>query len=111
MKVWHLLSVYLVLLMAGSTKPALGKTEYFAVFMEGKKVGHASVRVYIGWNPASREPGKWVGLDAAFKSAGLHGYGPGHIALAVGGGEPADFFNLVTTLGQFKIDKVVVNKG
>jgi len=73
--------------------------------------GHSWVQTYISPATASREPGKWVGLDAAFKSAGLDGYGPGHIALAVGNGEPADFFNLVTTLGQFKIDKVVVNKG
>jgi hypothetical protein len=65
--------------------------------------GHAWVQAYVG--------GKWVGLDSAFKSVGLEGYGPGHIALAVGNGEPADFFNLVTTLGQFRIDKVVVNKG
>jgi len=65
--------------------------------------GHAWVQTYVG--------GKWVGLDSAFKSVGLDGYGPGHIALAVGNGEPADFFNLVTTLGQFKIDRVIVNKG
>ena len=64
--------------------------------------GHAWVQAYVG--------GKWVGLDAAFKSAGLDGYGPGHIALAFGNGEPVDFFNLVTTLGKFKIDKVTVNK-
>jgi len=64
--------------------------------------GHAWVQAYVG--------GKWVGLDAAFKSAGLDGYGPGHIALAVGNGEPADFFNLVTILGRFKIHKITVNK-
>jgi len=63
---------------------------------------HAWVQAYIG--------GKWVGLDAAFKSVGLDGYGAGHIALAVGNGNPEDFFNLVTTLGQFKIDKVIVNR-
>jgi transglutaminase-like putative cysteine protease len=65
--------------------------------------GHAWVQAYLG--------DKWVGLDAAFKSSGLPGYGPGHIALAIGNGEPADFFNLVNTLGQFKIDKAIVNKG
>jgi hypothetical protein len=65
--------------------------------------GHAWAQAYIG--------DKWVGLDAAFKGTGRGGYGPGHIALAVGNGEPADFFNLVSTLGQFTIDKVVVNKG
>jgi len=67
--------------------------------------GHAWVRAYVGG-----ERGKWVGLDAAFKGAGLGGYGAGHIALAMGNGEPADFFNLATTLGRFKIDKVIVKK-
>ncbi len=64
---------------------------------------HAWVQAYVG--------DKWIGLDAAFKSVGLDGYGPGHITLDVGNGEPADFFNLVTTLGQFKIDKVIINRG
>ncbi|MCK4295021.1 MAG: transglutaminase domain-containing protein, partial [Planctomycetes bacterium] len=72
--------------------------------------GHAWVQAYIGGDPASREPGKWVGMDPAFKGAGRGGYGPGHIALAVGNGNLEDFFNLVTTLGQFKIDKVMVNR-
>jgi len=31
--------------------------------------------------------------------------------LAVGNGNPEDFLNLVNTLGQFRIDKVTVNKG
>ena len=64
--------------------------------------GHAWVQAYVG--------GKWIGLDAAFKSAGLGGYGPGHIALASGNGNPEDFFNLVTTIGLFKIDKVTVSR-
>ena len=67
--------------------------------------GHAWVQVYIG-----RNKGKWVGMDAAFKGAGRGGYGPGHIALAVGNGEPADFFNLATTLGKFKIEEAKVEK-
>lgn len=67
--------------------------------------GHAWVQVYIG-----RKTGKWVGLDAAFKGTGRGGFGPGHITLAVGSGEPADFFNLVTTLGKFKIEKAEVEK-
>ncbi|HUT31003.1 MAG TPA: transglutaminase-like domain-containing protein [Sedimentisphaerales bacterium] len=62
--------------------------------------GHAWVQACVG--------DKWVGLDAAFKSAGLGGYDPGHIALAVGNGDPEDFFNLLGTIGQFKIEKVVV---
>jgi hypothetical protein len=64
---------------------------------------HAWTLAYVG--------NKWVGLDAAFRSTGRGGYDAGHIALAVGDGEPRDFFNLVTSLGQFKIDKVIVNKG
>ncbi len=64
--------------------------------------GHAWAQAYVG--------SKWVGLDAAFKGTGRGGYDAGHIALAVGNGEPADFFNLVTTLGRFKIDKVIVNR-
>jgi len=67
--------------------------------------GHAWVQAFIG-----RNTGKWVGLDAAFKGTGRGGYGPGHIALAVGNGEPGDFFNLATTLGKFKIDKAEVKK-
>jgi transglutaminase-like putative cysteine protease len=62
--------------------------------------GHAWVQAYVG--------DKWVGLDAAFKSAGLHGYDPGHIALAAGNGDPEDFFNLIGTLGQFTIEKAIV---
>jgi hypothetical protein len=64
--------------------------------------GHAWNQAYVG--------GKWVGLDAAFKSSGRGGYDAGHIALASGGGEPADFLNLASTLGQFKIDKVTVSR-
>ncbi|MFZ2146684.1 MAG: transglutaminase-like domain-containing protein, partial [Sedimentisphaerales bacterium] len=64
--------------------------------------GHAWVQVYLA--------DKWVGLDAAFKSAGLGGYDAGHIALAVGNGNPEDFLNLVNTMGQFKIEKVTVKK-
>jgi len=64
--------------------------------------GHAWTQAYVG--------DKWVGLDAAFKSSGRGGYGPGHIALAVGNGDPEGFFEIVNTMGQFKIDKVTVTK-
>jgi hypothetical protein len=64
--------------------------------------GHAWAQAYIG--------GKWIGLDASFKGAGRGGYDAGHIALAVGNGEPVDFFNLASTLGQFKIDRVTVER-
>lgn len=64
--------------------------------------GHAWTQAYVG--------NKWIGLDAAFKGTARGGYGPGHIALAVGNGNPEDFFALVNTLGQFKIDKVIINR-
>ncbi len=75
--------------------------KYFAG-LEDRFGGHAWVRAYIG--------DRWVNLDAAFKSSGRSGYGPGHIALAIGDGDPEDFFNLVGTLGQFKIEKIEVKK-
>ena len=62
--------------------------------------GHAWSQAYVG--------DKWVGLDAAFKSTGRGGYDAGHITLAAGGGEPADFLNMASILGQFKIEKVTV---
>lgn len=65
--------------------------------------GHAWVEVYTG--------GKWVGLDPMFKSSGRGGYDAGHIALASGDGEPIKFFNVATTLGRFKIEKVMVSSG
>jgi hypothetical protein len=64
--------------------------------------GHAWTQAYVG--------GRWIGLDASFKGAGRGGYDAGHIALAVGDGEPGDFFNLAATLGQFKIERVVVRR-
>lgn len=64
--------------------------------------GHAWAQAYVG--------GKWVGLDAAFKGSERGGYDAGHIALAVGNGNPEDFFVLAKILGQFKIDKVMVVK-
>lgn len=64
--------------------------------------GHAWNQAYVG--------GKWVGLDAAFKGTGRGGYDAGHITLAVGNGEPIDFFNLAATLGKFTIEKVMVKK-
>ena len=64
--------------------------------------GHAWAQAYIG--------DRWIGLDASFKGAGRGGYDAGHIALAVGNGEPVDFFNLASTLGQFRIDKVTIEK-
>lgn len=65
--------------------------------------GHAWAQANIG--------GKWIGLDAAFKSSGRGGYDAGHIALAVGNGEPGDFFNMAASLGQFQIEKIEVERG
>jgi hypothetical protein len=64
--------------------------------------GHAWTQVYIN--------GIWVCLDSAFRSTGRGGYDAGHIAMAAGNGEPADFFNLATTLGRFKIEKVEITR-
>jgi hypothetical protein len=71
--------------------------------------GHALVQAYVGFDEKG-EGGKWIGLDAAFKSGGRGAYDPGHIALAVGNGDPGDFFNMATALGQFKIEKVDVQR-
>ncbi|MBE3144650.1 MAG: transglutaminase domain-containing protein [Planctomycetes bacterium] len=64
--------------------------------------GHAWTEAYIG--------DKWVGLDSAFKAGGLGKFDAGHIALASGNGEPVNFFNMATTLGNFKIGKVTVER-
>lgn len=64
--------------------------------------GHAWTQAYIG--------DKWIGLDASFKGGGRGGYDAGHIDLAVGNGEPVDFFNMASSLGQFKIDKVTIER-
>ena len=71
--------------------------------------GHAWAQAYIGAEERG-QGGKWIGLDAAFKSSGRGGYDAGHIALAVGNGEPGDFFNMATALGQFKIEKIDVQR-
>jgi hypothetical protein len=65
--------------------------------------GHAWAEAYIG--------DKWVGLDSAFRKSGRGGFDAGHIAFAAGDGEPANFFNIVTTLGRFKIEKMIVGRG
>jgi hypothetical protein len=65
--------------------------------------GHAWTEAYIG--------GKWAGLDSAFKAGALGKFDAGHIALASGNGEPANFFNMATTLGKFRVEKVIVEPG
>jgi hypothetical protein len=64
--------------------------------------GHAWVEANVG--------GKWIGLDPTFTKGG-RGFDAGHIALASGDGEPADFFNIATTMGRFKIEKIMVERG
>jgi hypothetical protein len=65
---------------------------------EGVFGPHAWVRAYAG--------GKWIGLDAMLPG----GWDPGHIALAAGGGSPSDFFGIISTLGNFKIARIDVQK-
>ena len=64
--------------------------------------GHAWTQAWVA--------GKWIGLDAAFKSSGRGGHDPGHIALAVGNGDPTDFFNMAGALGRFKIERLEVQE-
>ncbi len=70
---------------------------YVDEFLDRKHVfgGHAWTEARIG--------DKWIGLDA---TRAPNGYGVGHIILATGSGNPADFFGMVNTLGYFKIAKV-----
>ena len=72
---------------------------YAEAFIGQKSVfgGHMWTEVFVD--------GGWVGLDA---TRAPKGFGPGHIAMAVGDGNPSDFFSLVNTLGCFKIDKITV---
>jgi hypothetical protein len=64
--------------------------------------GHAWTQAYVG--------DKWIGLDASFRGSGRGGYDAGHITLAIGNGNPEDFFNLASTMGQFKVEKVIVKE-
>jgi len=72
---------------------------YIADFAGRKNVfgGHAWVEAYIG--------GKWIGLDA---TRAPDGFGPGHITMAAGSGDPADFFSMANALGYFKIEKITL---
>lgn len=64
--------------------------------------GHMWVEAFIG--------DKWIGLDATRVSqdGSGRGFGPGHIALATGNGDPTDFFSLVNTLGYFTIKNITI---
>ena len=61
--------------------------------------GHAWTQVYLS--------GKWVGLDA---TRAPNGYDARHIALASGSGNLEDFLTLLTTIGNFKITKIEVER-
>jgi hypothetical protein len=56
-------------------------------------VPHAWVQAFVD--------GRWQSFDAA-----LHGFDAGHIALAVGDGDPWRFFAGLDTLGRMRIDRV-----
>jgi hypothetical protein len=71
--------------------------------------GHAWTRAYVGGDKQGRG-GRWIGLDASFKGGGRGGYDPGHIALAMGDGEPGNFFNMASALGKFKIESIRVQR-
>jgi transglutaminase/protease-like cytokinesis protein 3 len=77
---------------------------YVDEFMELEDVfgGHAWTEVYLN--------GKWVGLDSAFRASGRGGFDAGHIALAMGSGDLEDFFGVLFNLGQFKIEKIEIEK-
>ncbi|MCJ7692042.1 MAG: transglutaminase-like domain-containing protein [Sedimentisphaerales bacterium] len=69
----------------------------FGGFSGGIFAGHAWAQAYVG--------GKWIGLDA---TGAPRGFGPGHITLSVGNGDPESFFGMLTSIGYFTIEKVVV---
>jgi hypothetical protein len=67
---------------------------------DGKKdvfFGHAWTQAYIG--------GKWVQLDGT-----RHTIGPTRIAMAVGSGDPDEFFGMISTFGNFKIASATIEK-
>lgn len=82
---------------AGIPARVVSGVVYIADFAGRKNVfgGHAWVEAYVG--------GKWIGLDA---TRAPNGFGPGHITMAAGSGDPADFFAMANTLGYFKIEKI-----
>jgi hypothetical protein len=61
--------------------------------------GHAWTQVYLG--------DKWVGLDA---TRAPNGYDARHIALASGNGNLESFLELLSTIGNFKINDIKIKK-
>lgn len=62
-------------------------------------VGHAWVEAYIG--------DKWIGVDSALRTKWSWGYDAGHIALAVGSGDPDDFKG-PAMIGKIEIKKIEI---
>jgi len=52
-----------------------------------------------------RLAGKWIDLDSA-----MDGFDAGHIAMVAGDGNLDEFFGMISTLGNFKITKVEVER-
>lgn len=71
---------------------------YSDTFLEGRTIfgGHAWTEYYNGKS--------WIAMDATRASGG--GFGSGHLAMARGNGDPADFFGMINTLGYFTIEKI-----
>ena len=61
--------------------------------------GHAWTQAYVG--------GQWIALDG---TRGPNGYNAGHLTLALGNGNPEDFFGLAMIQGQFEITDIEVNE-
>jgi hypothetical protein len=59
--------------------------------------GHAWTQAYVA--------GKWLQLDGTG-----HKIGPTRIAMAVGDGDPDEFFAIISTLGNFKIASATIEK-
>jgi hypothetical protein len=74
---------------------------YVEEFAGSKNVfgGHAWTQVYLG--------DKWIGLDATRTP---NGYDARHIALAGGSGNLEDFLGLLSTIGNFTIGDIKVEK-
>jgi transglutaminase superfamily protein len=62
-------------------------------------VGHAWSQAYVG--------DKWIALDG---TRGPNGYNAGHVTLAVGNGNPEDFFSLAMIQGQFTIAEIEIKQ-
>ena len=71
----------------------LAYTDHYAG-MNHVFVPHAWAQAYVD--------GRWQSFDAA-----LHGFDAGHVALAVGDGDPWRFFSGFDTLGRMRVEAIV----